>query len=165
MQRLLYIIALFTLLLSCKEITPVTVPDTLLDQKQMEEVMFDAVLVNAARGYRAAMLNQMGINPATYVFEKYTIDSTIYAQNLMYYTADVDLFKTMNERVLEQINELHRVNDSIASLEKRVKDSIRNSHSKELRSEKLEKGDTLSKSGVRDKSEVKEFFKERSRGA
>lgn len=165
MRPLLYLSCTFLLLLGCQEITPVAVPETLLSQEQMEEVMFDAVLVKAARGYRASLLNQLGLNPATYIFEKYNIDSTIYAQNLIYYTADVDLYKAMNDRVLEKINTLHRINDSIASSRKKLKDSIRNVRSKELKEESLKRQDSLKKTGLGKKIEVKEFFDERSRGS
>lgn len=139
---------LIVLIYGCQDISPVDVPERLIAQKQMEDIMYESIMINAARGYKVSMLKQVGVKPETYVFEKFEIDSAIYAQNLIYYTADIEKYKEMNTRVLQRINTLHSKNDSIESAQKKIKDSLRDKRSKELRNERDEEDSLKFKSGL-----------------
>lgn len=132
MKNFIYIIVAGLCVLSCQNVPSVTKPEKLIAKADMEEIMYQSVLVNAARGYNPSKLKLIGVSPETYIYEKFDIDSTMYAQSLAYYTGDVDVFKEMNSSVLKRIEQKFAVDDSLESAERKLKDSLRNKRSREI---------------------------------
>lgn len=98
----LVFLAIFTLMLSCKD-TVVPKPKKLIDENQMEDIIYDLSLLDAikSQGYS----NKQNY-PSTTVFlkKKYNIDSVTFANNSKYYAADIKNYKKMYERVKERLN-------------------------------------------------------------
>jgi len=106
----------------------------------MEEILYESILINAAQGYNIAKLKLIGLKPETYVYDKFDIDSATYAQNIAYYTTDIDAYKAMNTKVLDRIKAQLAVDDSIETTERKLKDSLRTARAKEIQKEKQEQG-------------------------
>ncbi len=115
----------FTFLASCQDIDPIEKPDNLIAEDTMKDIMYDGLLLNSARGYNIGLLNNAGINPETFVLEKYAIDSIQYAQNIAYYASDVENFQKMNREIAERVEFLRIEKDSIYNLEIAERDSLR----------------------------------------
>ena len=128
---------------SCQNIPDVDKPEMLIQQDVMEDILYESVLLTGARGYRVSELKILGITPETYIYDKFDLDSTRYAQNIEYYTANIDLYKAMNERVLERVKRELNINDSIASNEQKEQDSLRTLKAKQIRA-----GDSLTKNKI-----------------
>ncbi|EAQ38199.2 hypothetical protein MED134_10895 [Dokdonia sp. MED134] len=121
---------------SCQEIPEVQKPESFIEQPVMEEILYESILINAAQGYNIAKLKLIGLKPDTYVYDKFDIDSATYAQNVAYYTTDIDAYREMNAKVLDRIKAQLAVDDSIETAERKLKDSLRTARAKELQKEK-----------------------------
>lgn len=126
----LILIALFS---ACQGVAPAPKPDKLIDIPTMENIIYDVTIINSARGFNIQKFTKTGVNPKEYVFDKYKIDSTVYAQNTLYYSSSINGYKGIIERVKKRIAAEHTVLDSLFKEEKRVEDSIRNARGIRLR--------------------------------
>ncbi|WP_299147749.1 DUF4296 domain-containing protein [uncultured Dokdonia sp.] len=140
MRKLYIIISIILVVTSCQEIPEVQKPESFIEQPVMEEILYESILINAAQGYNIAKLKLIGLKPDTYVYDKFNIDSATYAQNIAYYTTDIDAYKAMNTKVLNRIKAQLAVDDSIETTERKLKDSLRTVRAKEIQKEKQEKG-------------------------
>ncbi|WP_298329602.1 DUF4296 domain-containing protein [uncultured Dokdonia sp.] len=129
-------------LISCQDIPPVEKPGNFIDENTMESILYESVLISSARGYNVAQLKLLGIQPETYIYDKFDIDSLTYAQNLAYYTADVDLYKGINAKVLARVQAELKVNDSIETVQKKEQDSLRTLKAKEVKAKFKQKDST-----------------------
>ena len=125
MRAISSILIIVICLSSCQDIPSVQKPDNFIDEITMESIIHESVLISSARGYNIAQLKLVGIQPETYIYEKFEIDSLTYAQNLAYYTADIDMYKAMNARVLARVQVELKVNDSLETKEQKEQDSLR----------------------------------------
>lgn len=130
---------IFLTFLGCQEITPVKKPENLIPREQMEEIMYEAIILKSARGFNVGQLASKGVNPDTYIFEKFGIDSTQYAANTAYYASQLEEYTQMNTRVKERIVALFNVDDSIVKMEKKKIDSARTVRSREINEERKSK--------------------------
>ncbi|WP_405202965.1 DUF4296 domain-containing protein [Dokdonia sp. LLG6352-1] len=136
MKKLFLIISIVIIGASCQEIPEVQKPESFIEQPVMEEILYESILINAAQGYNIAKLKLIGLQPDTYVYDKFNIDSATYAQNVAYYTTDIDAYREMNAKVLDRIKAQLAVDDSIETAERKLKDSLRTARAKELQKEK-----------------------------
>lgn len=121
---------------SCQGIEPPDKPDNLIPMDRMEAIIYDMSIINSARGFNIQIFTQTGVKPESHVFEKYAIDSLQYAASTVYYSADVDGYKKLIERVRTRVEKEFKVTDSLAKIEKRIQDSIRNERGKLLKYKK-----------------------------
>jgi hypothetical protein len=136
MKKLFLIISIVIIGASCQEIPEVQKPESFIEQPVMEEILYESILINAAQGYNIAKLKLIGLKPDTYVYDKFDLDSATYAQNVAYYTTDIDAYREMNAKVLDRIKAQLAVDDSIETAERKLKDSLRTARAKELQKEK-----------------------------
>ncbi len=136
MKKLFLVISIVLIGASCQEIPEVKKPKNFIEQPVMEEILYESILINAAQGYNIAKLNLIGLKPETYVYDKFDIDSATYAQNVAYYTTDIDAYRAMNAKVLDRIKAQLAVDDSIQTIERKKNDSLRTARAKELQKEK-----------------------------
>jgi len=100
------VIAIFFVLifLGCNSIERPEKPDNLIPKAQMIDIMYDIFLLNSAKGVNKRMLESNGIEPEQYVFEKYGIDSTQFANSNNYYSYDTKTYESILEGIKEKIN-------------------------------------------------------------
>lgn len=101
MKKYISLFVLFILLLSCNK-DLVEKPDNLIDKKTMKNVLYDVTLLDAIKYQNSEVLFKNGINPKTYIFKKYKIDSLQFAKSNAYYVADYREYKKMIEEVNER---------------------------------------------------------------
>ncbi len=88
--------------ISCQEET-VPEPDNLLSDEQMEEIIYDITILQAAHNISPDILNEKKIVSNEFIFKKYKIDSTIFFQNYKFYASKTKKFKQMHKKVIERI--------------------------------------------------------------
>lgn len=144
MKQLIYISFIF-LVISCQDIPSVEKPTDLIERDQMQDVIYEMAIVNGARGYDIQKLSKYGVAPETYIFEKYGIDSLQLAKSISYYASDIEDYKDMYLAIQERVDAEFKDYDSLAKIEKKVKDSLRTEKAKELQRERdsLKKVDSL----------------------
>lgn len=135
MKQTLYILIAF-FVIGCQEIESIEKPDNFIERERMQEIIYDVALVNGARGYDMQKLSKYGVDPETYIFDKHGIDSLQFAENIAYYSADVDEYKEMYMEIQERVEGEFTYYDSIAKMEKKIKDSIRTEKARQLKKEK-----------------------------
>ena len=110
MKKLLLIAGF--LFLACDTNSSVTKPDELLSSEKMENILYDLTLLKAIKTSYNDKEGKALFNDA-YIFRKYNIDSTVLAQNQLYYAQSpkesIALYKRIDQRLKkakDSINEL-----------------------------------------------------------
>lgn len=98
MKKIVFNLMFFLTLISCKE-TVVEVPEKLIEEEQMIEIFYDLSLLEAMQNYNPSLMSRNNINPYTYVYEKYGIDSLQFATNNKYYASNIKKYDKMYEKV------------------------------------------------------------------
>lgn len=135
MNKYSYILFVF-FVVSCQDIPSVEKPSDLIDRSTMKEILYEIAIVNAARGINIQKLSQYGVNPETYIFEKFAIDSVQFSKSVSYYSSDVESYRDMYLDIQKRVDSEFSYQDSLAKIEKKVKDSIRTERAKELQRER-----------------------------
>lgn len=96
------LILLAFLVLACNDDTPQK-PEKLLTENEMVDVLYDITLLQSIRSFKPQVLNDNNVDVAEYVYNKYDIDSTIFAQNHTYYASQLDVYERIHNRVTDRI--------------------------------------------------------------
>lgn len=104
-------------------------PENLIDRNTMEKILYDIALLQAVKGHDATLLPKNKINPKTYIYQKYKIDSAQFANSNKYYASDITVYKAMYDNVITKINTDKKTVDKkirkkYAEKQKRYRDSI-----------------------------------------
>jgi DNA polymerase II small subunit/DNA polymerase delta subunit B len=105
----------------------------------MKQIIYDLSLLQAMRGVNQAALDSNGINPATYVYKKYKVDSLQFAKSDQYYAVEnIKHYEKMYAEISEAIvkektrieSELKKETDTTKILERKLdvkakKDSVK----------------------------------------
>ena len=130
MKRILCIY-LSLLLVSCYNIYKPKKPENLLSKDKMVEVIVDMALFSSVKGLNKYELQQYGVLPEDYIYEKHHIDSLQFALSNEYYTYDLDDYESIYERVFDSLQVLKtkfKEQETEEMEAKRKKDSIRRSN-------------------------------------
>ncbi|MFP9118865.1 DUF4296 domain-containing protein [Flavobacterium sp. RNTU_13] len=102
MKKLLLALVLPALLLSCRK-NGAEKPEHLLSEKEMTDVLYDMSLLQAMKSYNTVSMEEKGINPRTYIYKKYKIDSLTLSKNHQYYASDLEKYEKMLHAVADRI--------------------------------------------------------------
>jgi len=134
MKKLFYIV--ICLFFSCNSgVEKPKKPENVIPEEKMADIMYDVFLLNSAKGVNKIILEVNGVMPEKYVFEKYSIDSTQFAESNNYYVYNTKTYESILNRIKEKIDlkkKEYEALDKIEEAEKKKKaDSIRAIRSKE----------------------------------
>ena len=152
---------LFTLLVvgmavtACQNVATVDKPEKFIPEKEMEEIMYEAILLKAARGYSLGKLTAAGIDPESFVLKKFNIDSAQYASNTAYYATQLQTYTAMNSRIKERLLAVLKVEDSLEKIEKKISDSLRLKRTRENEEKRMARMKRDSAIGNSDASKTK----------
>ena len=116
MKKVLVIIVF--LLLSCDTNSSITNPDVFLSSEKMENILYDLTLLKAIKTSYNDQEGKALFNDA-YIFRKYNIDSTILAQNQLYYAQSPKESMVIYKRIEQR---LKKAKDSINALLRQEKE-------------------------------------------
>ncbi|MGB3775951.1 MAG: DUF4296 domain-containing protein [Leeuwenhoekiella sp.] len=121
MNKFNFIFLTLLLFLSCQDVEKPEKPDNLIAESELKDILYDVSLVNAARDFSRGQLKNAGIEPDTFIYRKYDIDSLQFANSIAYYSIDFNRYL----KIWEDVNlRLERKRDEVDSLIRRT-DSIR----------------------------------------
>jgi hypothetical protein len=124
MRYSLSVILSMFLLFSCAE-ELIQKPENLIPQDKMVLIFKELAIVNAAKGTNIGNLKDNGIEPTTYLFEKFDIDSAQFVDSDRYYASKPLLYETMyidvetrleNQRI--QLDAMKKEKDSLNLVKK-----------------------------------------------
>ncbi len=132
MMKRVMLFASIVFLVSCGE-KLIEQPENLIARNQMVLILKDMAIVNAAKSTNIGKLKENGIDPTTYVFDKYNVDSTRFVDSDRYY-ASIPLeyegiykeVESLLEEEKERLKELKERNDSLKLLQREEKDLLDN---------------------------------------
>jgi len=124
MRYSLSVILSMFLFFSCAE-ELIQKPENLIPQDKMVLIFKEMAIVNAAKGTNLGKLKDNGIEPTTYLFEKFEIDSAQFVDSDRYYASKPLLYETMykdvetkleNQRI--QLEAMKKAKDSLNLVKK-----------------------------------------------
>lgn len=81
-------------------------PDNLIPKDKMKNIIYDLSLLQGIKGVNAAVLDSNGIDPATYVYKKYKVDSLQFAKSDQYYAIEnIKEYEKMYEDISKLVGE------------------------------------------------------------
>lgn len=121
-----FLVILFALLLfSCQDIKEVESPANLISEDKMVDVLTDLSILNSAKNFNKRSLEETGIRPNTYLYEKHEIDSLQLAKSAEYYAKKYDMLDRIYSRVKVNLDKMKVNLETIKIEEERIEDSIR----------------------------------------
>lgn len=147
MKKIVFFFGLLVLFSSCNK-DLVEKPDNLIDKRTMIDILYDMSLLDALKYQNPNSLYSNNINPKTYVYKKYKIDSLQFVKSNAYYAADYREYKKMFDALNDRLKKEKAKTDSIIKKEKakaaalkkakakKVQDSIIKVKKKELKVKK-----------------------------
>ena len=92
----------------------------------MVTMLVDMALLKAAKSTGREQLEASGINPETYFYLKYRVDSTLFKNNLSYYTNNLKRYEKIYLRVIDTLeNRNQKISDIINERESEKNATIR----------------------------------------
>lgn len=113
------------LLIGCQDVEKSPKPDNLIPESKMVDVLTEVALLHGARSYNKNVMEEKGIKPKSYLFEKYGIDSLQFAESNDYYSQNYKQYQDIYSRVKERLLALKEEYDSLREIEDRKMDSLR----------------------------------------
>lgn len=110
---------------SCQNIEEIKKPDNLIPEDKMVEVLTELNLLNSAKNYNKRILEETGIQPDKYLYNKYDIDSLQLAESTTYYAKKYDEFDGIYQKVKQNLEAMKKKLEVIREEEQRIEDSIR----------------------------------------
>ena len=124
MKKIFFIILI---LFGCIEnIRKIDIPDNLISEEKMVDVIYEMTLISVSKGVNRRILENNGVIPEKYIFEKYNIDSLQFALSNEFYSNDLNRYLDIYNRVKVKLQENKQIiMDSIENYEKdRAKRSL-----------------------------------------
>lgn len=126
MKHWKFILIVLVGFLSCQNVKTPEKPEDLIAKDKMVDILTEAYLANAARSVDNKSIISKGIKIDTIVYKNFGIDSLQFAKSNAYYSADVNAYIELFQKVEAKLNAMQTKMDSIQQMEKEKKDSIKN---------------------------------------
>lgn len=107
------------LLISCNT-SGVKKPSKLIEEEKMIDILYDMSILDALSSSNPVVLPDNNIEPRTYIYEKYGIDSLQFVENTAYYASNLKKYKKMYETIESRIEENKKVVDSLFKMEQEI---------------------------------------------
>ena len=123
MKKIFFIILI---LFGCNEnIRKIPTPDNLISEEKMVDVIYEMTLISVSKGVNRRILENNGVIPEKYIFEKYNIDSLQFALSNEFYSNDLNSYLNIYNRVKLRLQENKQI--VIDSIENYKKDRAKRS--------------------------------------
>lgn len=144
-MRQLFLLLFLILLVGCQDIKKTPKPEDLIPREKMVDVLTEISLLHGARSYNKNLLEEKGIDPNRYIYEKYEIDSLQLVKSNDYYAANYNIYQQIYSDVKERLDSLKVEYDTLREREERRKDSLRELERDSLKPDSINspKRDTL----------------------
>lgn len=113
------------MLISCQDVKRSSRPSDLIAPDKMVDVLTDLALLQGARSYNKTMLEETGIKPAEYLWERHDIDSLQFVRSNDYYAENYRTYQEIYNRVKLRLENYKEKYDSLRVIEEKRLDSLR----------------------------------------
>lgn len=105
-------------------------PEGLIDEYKMSDILYELSIFYSAKGISAKKIGEDRLEPETFIYEKFGIDSTQFANSSVYYASQMNThiaiykrveerLKLEKERIQEEDNKRKKVEDSLREIRKK----------------------------------------------
>lgn len=116
MKNRVCLIVLILGLISCNS-KYIEKPENLIQEDQMIEIIYDLSVLEAIKSSNPVLLENNQIDPYTYIYKKYKIDSLQFAQSNAYYASNLKKYRKMYSEVEQMIQDKKIEADSLLQKE------------------------------------------------
>ncbi len=127
MKHLLLLVVAMLMLSSCAE-ELVEKPDNLIPEDKMVAVIKEMAIVNAAKATNLSKLRENGVEPTSFIFKKFEIDSAQFVDSDRYYASKPLRYENMYKKVESDLEDQRlkleaekKIRDSLSLVEKSKK--------------------------------------------
>lgn len=127
MKHLLFLLVAILMLSSCAE-ELVEKPDNLIPEDKMVAVIKEMAIVNAAKATNLSKLRENGVEPTSFIFKKFEIDSAQFVDSDRYYASKPLQYENMYKKVESDLEDQRlklenekKIRDSLSLVEKSKK--------------------------------------------
>lgn len=127
MKHLLLLMVAMLMLSSCAE-ELVEKPDNLIPEDKMVAVIKEMAIVNAAKATNLSKLRENGVEPTSFIFKKFEIDSAQFVDSDRYYASKPLRYENMYKKVESDLEDQRlkleaekKIRDSLSLVEKSKK--------------------------------------------
>lgn len=99
-------------------------PSDLISKNTMVDIIYDMSIISAAKGVNRKLMEQEGLHPEKYIYDKYNIDSVQFAQSNEYYAFDLDAYEQIYSKVKVKLENNKKLYSDLVQIEQKQKDSI-----------------------------------------
>jgi len=110
MTRIVSSLLISFLLIGCNN-APLKKPDNLIDQDKMTNILYDLTLLDAVKSQKPYDTISQSINPKTFIYKKYDIDSVQFVKSNQYYISQIDIYKKMYDTINVRLENEKKAND------------------------------------------------------
>ena len=129
-MRIFFFLVSIILLTSCGRGKYKT-PENLISEDQMIDILYEYMLMNAAKGVNKIVLEQYIESPSQYIYDKFNIDSLQFVNSNAYYAANNEVYASIYERVKQKLESDKKSTELLVEAEKKKNDSIKKSKVKD----------------------------------
>lgn len=124
-SRYKVLIFLVLILASCQDLDRTEKPKDLIPEDKMVDVLTELSLLNAARNFNKFKLEKTGIEPESYIYEKFGIDSLQFERSNAWYSEQYTVYEGIYDSVKVRVQLMKTRLDSIMERERKIEDSIK----------------------------------------
>jgi hypothetical protein len=123
MKNFFLLFLLFLAFFSCKKET-IQAPKNLIEKETMQNIIYDIALLEVLKSDTAQYrVTSRKIDPSTYIFKKYKIDSTLFAKSNKYYATNINEYSKMYETVIKRIEDQKAAIDTLIARKNKAQTS------------------------------------------
>jgi len=100
-------------------------PKNLIKKQDMVSIIYDMSILTASKGVNKKLLEENGILPENFVYEKHGIDSVQFALSNEYYAYNLDAYEEIFNDVKKRLAEEKIILDSINNVEAEERKKLR----------------------------------------
>ncbi len=116
MKYVLFIV-LITGIFGCQDVVRPELPERIIPESKMADILVEAYIGNAARSNNNRVLRMGGVQLDSILYAKYAIDSLQFAQNTAYYASEIGPYMRILEQVEAKLSVVKKSLDSIALID------------------------------------------------
>ena len=124
---------------SCKNDNLPKKPENLISEDKMVNILIDLSILSSAKGLNKKILENNGITPDAYVYQKHDIDSVQFSESNAYYSHFIDEYSNIYVRVKDSLEKLKLKYVRLEQIENEEKEASRTEEKKRNKAEALKK--------------------------
>ncbi|APU09730.1 DUF4296 domain-containing protein [Cellulophaga lytica] len=110
MKKFLTLLLVIATVASCAE-SAIKKPDNLISEEEMVDILYDLALITAAKNTNSNVLVENNVKTMPYIYKKYNIDSTQFADSDIYYAANPVVYEGFYKEIQRKLDTIRTLLD------------------------------------------------------